>query len=117
MKRPARVENRSVGSQHRRVIRNRIVAAICVALMSGVVIGSVSYAATGPTDAYFKWAQKSARVSLASGRTADAARWEAQAEKVYFRVRNSPREALINAGTNGTAPDADTYVSNRGQQR
>ena len=85
--------------------------------MSGVIIGSASYAATGSTDAYFKWAQKSARESLASGRMADAARWEAQAEKAYFRERNSPRDALADGVTMGAAPNADTYVSNRGQQR
>lgn len=117
MKCPATLENKSVRSQHRVVVRKRIVAAICVALMSGVIVGSASYAAAGPTDAYFKWAQKSARESLASGRAADAARWEAQAEKSYLRVRNSPREALASGGTIGAAPNADTYVSNRGQQR
>jgi hypothetical protein len=117
MKSPAIVEKSFEGLQHRIVIRKGLVTAICVALISGVIVGSASYAAAGPTDEYFKWAQKSAQESLASGRVADAARWEAQAEKSYLRVRNSPREALASGGTIGAAPNADTYVSNRGQQR
>jgi len=48
---------------------------------------------------------------------ADAARWEAQAEKAYFRERNSPRDALSSSETNTTAPNANTYASNREQQR
>lgn len=116
MKSPATLEIKSERS-HRTTIRKRIIATTFVALMSGVIIGSASYAATGSTDAYFKWAQKSARESLAGGRTADAAWWEAQAEKAYFRERNSPRDALYSGGTNSTPSDALTYVSNRGQQR
>ena len=116
MKSPATLEIKSERS-HRTTIRKRIIATTFVALMSGVIIGSASYAATGSIDAYFKWAQKSARESQASGRMADAARWEAQAEKAYFRERNSPRDALSSSETNTTAPNANTYASNRGQQR
>lgn len=116
MKSPATLEIKSERS-HRTTIGKRIIATTFVALMSGVIVGSASYAATGSTDAYFKWAQKSARESLAGGRTADAARWEAQAEKGYLRVRNSPREALASGWIIGAAPNADTHVPNRGQQR
>lgn len=116
MKSSAALEVKSERS-HRTTIGKRIIATTFVALMSGVIIGSASYAATGSTDAYFKWAQKSARESLAGGRTADAAWWEAQAEKAYFRERNSLRGELVSSATNSTPSNALTYVSNRGQQR
>jgi hypothetical protein len=96
-------------------------------------------------DAYFKAAQSSAGEALADGPTANAAWWEAQAgkayfsarnfprgapatraadaawleaqaEKAYFRAQPSPRETIVR-WTNGTAPNADIYMSSRGGQQ